>query len=147
MEMTQYRWVQGWHMNCTGTLFGGTLLSWIDEDTMMLVTNMAKPNANFTTAGMERICFLKPVFAGQRLQLDYKACYIGKSSIWVYAEVFDVDDNEKVFSGYVCIVCVDAAGHPKHVNEAIDEETIEAIPKNECWNFVEMLRELHKKNS
>lgn len=132
-ELTQHRWVQNWHLNASNTLFGGHLLSWVDEDTMMLASLASDKKARYTTAGMERVSFLAPVYLGERVSLKHRIVYVGNTSLWMYSEA--TVDDQKVFSCFTALVSLATSGKPKPV------ELLVEVVKDEHWNYVELLRD------
>lgn len=140
-ELTQYKWVQNKHLNIFNDLFGGYLLSWVDEDTMMLASNNAIPQAMFVTRGMERVSFIRPARQGDRLCFSHKIVHIGKTSLWVWSEVYN-QDGDKIFHSYTCLVSVDMYGNPALIDDFINANIRDEVPQDEHWNTVEFLKGL-----
>lgn len=142
LSLVQHRWVQGWHINASGHLFGGHLVSWVDEDAMMLASMISSAKAIFTTAGFERVSFEMPVYQGDRLRFQHDVIYAGRTSLWTKTEVLSHDEDKRVFFCFACICCVDSLGKPVRIDSCVDSQILDAIPRGEYWNYVEVLREL-----
>jgi acyl-CoA hydrolase len=139
MELVQHRWVQQFHLNAAGYMFGGFLLSWVDEDAMMLAYNVSDGQANYVTAGMERVQFLAPISQGARLKFKYRIVYVGKTSLWIHCEIFNEEDD-KVFVAFIALTSIDRSGRPKYVS-LVAPDLHDKVRKDEYWHYVELLRE------
>lgn len=135
--MIQHRWVQGFHINANGVLFGGSTLAFVDEDCTMCASLMCKPGTKFTTAGYERVNFYKPAYRGDKLCFTYKPIHIGTSSITLFAKVIRHGDNDKIFSCIATLVAVEN-GKPISVEPLLLDKSL--LRKDEAWEFVEHLR-------
>ncbi len=146
MKLEQFRWVQGWHLNAMASLFGGHLLGWIDEDTTMLANLCSSKEclAIYVTRSMEKVNFLKPVGQGAKLCFSHKIVHIGKTSMWVYSEVYDY--GELVFTAYTCVVSVNMWGKPKLIDDYLLDNVREAIPQDEHWHYIESLKRARVQN-
>lgn len=120
--MIQHRWVQGFHLNARGMLFGGVLLAFVDEDATMVAYNVKKNEANvdFVTAGIDRVSFYAPAARGDRLRFEYEVGHVGKSSIAVFCNVYN-QRNEKIFSAIFTMVCVNTDGRPETVQPCLKD--------------------------
>lgn len=137
IAMTNYRWVQGFHINAMGALFGGQLLSWVDEDCTMAAILHVPKDVVLITAGMDRINFFRPSVAGDRLVFEYEICHVGNSSITVYAAVKN-HNNQEVFNCYTTLVRV-----INGVPAPVEVTAFESSPRKQ---FVEQLRKLRKEH-
>jgi len=142
MNLTQYRWVQGWHINAHYVLFGGKMLSWVDEDTMMLVSLNSKVGSVYVTKGFERVNFVKPVRQGDKLCFNHKIVYLGVTSLWTWSDVVK-EDGDTVFNCYTSLVAVDIKGFPKYIDLSINPEVRKGVKKDNHWETIELLKELY----
>lgn len=79
-------------LNSRGTLFGGQLLKWIDEEasiyTMCQLTRITYPAyINIVTKGMSEINFLKPAKVGDIIEIGCELIKFGTTSISIRCEV------------------------------------------------------------
>ncbi len=69
--------------------------------------------------------FLRPVFPGERLEIDAIVTYVGRSSIETRIEVFAEPlaraERRKVGEGYGLYVALDASGTPRRVPPLLSE--------------------------
>lgn len=141
--LTQHRWVQGWDVNARGWLFGGRLLAWVDEDVMMVATINAMPRSRFLTRGMAAVNFLNQSCQGELLKFEHRVVYVGKTSIWIYSEVFSDEIPDKIFTSYTALVAVDMNSKSRLIKDCIDVKLLKSVPHDEHWNYVEVLKQLH----
>lgn len=139
-NLEQHRFVQGWHANARGVLFGGTLLSWVDEDTTMLAYRVSHPSMAFTTAGMDRIGFKRPCSPGERLCFQYELAHVGKSSLTIAAKVYSAF-GVFMFEALATLVSINKFGGPCSV-EVLPEvnECLEGLKEKPLWKLIEKIR-------
>ena len=138
--LTQYRWVQGFHINARGVLFGGQLLSWVDEDCTMAAYNVCQPGTQLTTVGFDRVTFHKPAIQGSRLRFEYDFAHQGKSSLTFVFRVFD-HNGRLIVTGNSTQVCIDAESRPQPVADLVIEK-----PEPKYADYINKLREQRKIN-
>lgn len=73
-------------MNAHGTLFGGTVLSWIDEEAAIFV-NCQLGKGNVVTKFMSEIDFVSSAKLGDIIEIGMETKHFGRSSITVRCEV------------------------------------------------------------
>ncbi|QEN05311.1 acyl-CoA thioesterase [Thiospirochaeta perfilievii] len=111
--MDNYNLVRPEHLNHHGTLFGGQLLSWVDECAWMAATRDF-PKYSFVTRAMDKIEFKHAVQNGSILKFHSKKFRVGSSSVTYLVEVYE--DNRSLnkeilaFSTTVTFVSVDVDG-------------------------------------
>jgi len=81
-------------LNAGGTLFGGTLLSWIDEEAAIYVMCQLESN-NVVTKYMSEINFVTPARTGDVVEIGLETLKFGKTSITVKC-VARVKETEKI---------------------------------------------------
>ena len=107
-EMDTYAIVRPEHLNHHGTLFGGQLLKWVDENAW-LVASLEYPDRSLVTRAMDRIDFKTSVPSGSILRFCIRQDCAGSSSVTYAVDVYA--HESPVFSTSVTFVCVDAQGH------------------------------------
>ncbi|MCW9709084.1 acyl-CoA thioesterase [Fodinibius salsisoli] len=73
-------------LNSNGTLFGGSVLSWIDEEAFIFVTCQLD-KGNVVTKYMTEINFVSSAELGDIIEIGMETIKFGKSSITIRCEV------------------------------------------------------------
>jgi acyl-CoA hydrolase len=73
-------------LNPHGTLFGGTLMGWMDKISAMLAARIAK--GHVVTAKVDEINFKAPAFSGDQIELTAYQKKLGNSSVQIYIDAF-----------------------------------------------------------
>ena len=111
--MDNYTIVRNEHLNHHGYLFGGTLLSWVDEFAW-ICASLDFPGCTLVTIGMDQVSFRIGVEGGSILHFNILPSKRGTSSISymvsVYATAPGAIEEKAVFSTKVTLVRVDAEG-------------------------------------
>lgn len=82
-------------LNPAGTLFGGTMLRWIDEEAAIYAA--CKLNtSNIVTAHMSEINFKSPGFLGDVVEIGVEVVSIGTTSITVKCVVRNKDTKQDI---------------------------------------------------
>ncbi len=68
------------------TLFGGTLMEWMDEVAFIAATRFSRQK--MVTVSMDRVDFKEPIPAGQIVELVGEVSKMGRTSLEVEVEVF-----------------------------------------------------------
>ena len=96
------------------TLFGGTLLSWMDEVAFITATRFSR--LAVVTVSIDRTDFTRPIPAGTIVELVGRVESVGRTSLKVCVEVFAEKmyegDIEKAVTGVFTMVAIDADKHP-----------------------------------
>lgn len=104
--------------NAMGTLHGGVLLRLADECGAVAALRHAGVGG-ITTAAIDSMTFLAPVYVGERVELTAEVTHVGRTSlearIEIYAEPMDRAERRKVAVGYGLYVALDEAGKPRPV--------------------------------
>ena len=118
--------VMGSHLNGYGRLFGGQLLQWLDV--MFGVVGRRHAGCGVTTASIDHLEFLAPVYADDLVVLIGRVTWVGWCSMEVrvdtYAEAAD-GTRKPVNVAYAVMVALDANEKPTPAPELIletDEE-------------------------
>ena len=106
--------------NVYGTIFGGVILSWIDQAGFVEARRHAK--CRWVTASIERVDFRSPVNVGDLVRLLTRPRRTGTSSleveVKVEAERWDDGETAEVTTARLTMVAVDEHGRPFPWNEA-----------------------------
>ncbi len=116
MKHETSRLVMTTDLNQYGFLFGGTLLSWVDEASF-IAASLDFPKRKFVTIGMDEVVFKHGVSNGSILVIHCEQKHLGKTSVTYNVEVYcgRADDNESIFSTNVTFVSVDVEGEKKRI--------------------------------
>lgn len=103
-------------LNQFGFLFGGRLLSWVDEASW-IAASLDFPDCRFVTVGMDRVEFHHRVSAGDIISIRSKLEQKGSTSAGYRVEVYrgKCPEGEALFSTCVSFVNVDATGEKKKI--------------------------------
>jgi uncharacterized protein (TIGR00369 family) len=99
--------------NAFGTLHGGVLLRLADEcGAICALRHVGR--GQITTAAIDSMTFLGPVYVGERVEFVAEVTYAGRTSIEtridIFAEPFDQPQPRKVAVGYGLYVALDETG-------------------------------------
>ncbi len=86
MNFHTRKWVKPEDLNPNGTLFGGRLLEWIDEEAA-LYTIVQLENRHIVTKFMSEINFINAPVQGDIIEMGIEATSFGRSSITLRCEV------------------------------------------------------------
>ena len=113
MNFHTRRWVKPEDLNPNGTLFGGKLLSWIDEEAVIYAI-IQLDNDRVVTKYMSEINFVSSAKQGEILELGIVATHFGRTSITLRCEVRNKMTRETIISiEKIVFVNLDADGRPK----------------------------------
>ena len=106
--------------NPQGTIFGGIILSYIDQAGAVEAHKLA--NRKFVTVAMREVVFHQPVFVGDVVSFYTRTTKVGRTSVTVQVEVeaMRASDPTKVVnvtSAEVVYVAIDDGGHPMPVQD------------------------------
>lgn len=106
--------------NPNGTIFGGVILSYIDQAAMVAALRHA--HCVWVTASMERVDFIAPVFLGDIVELYTHTERTGNKSVRICVEVVALRHNTgkpiQVTTATVTMVSLDESGAPVPFKEA-----------------------------
>lgn len=86
MNFHTRKWVKPEDLNPNGTLFGGTLLRWIDEEAVIYAI-VQLSNSKIVTKFISEINFVSSARAGDIIELGIQATHFGNTSITLTCEV------------------------------------------------------------
>lgn len=112
MKYKNRRLVKPEDLNPRGTLFGGRLLSWVDEEAAMFAICQLK-TSNIVTKVMSEINFLSPANNGDVVEIGMEVLSIGRTSITLKCVVFNKNTQKEIISiDKLVFVSVDENGKP-----------------------------------
>ena len=105
--------------NAEGTIFGGIILSLIDQAAYVEAVRQA--HRHYVTVAMDKVVFQHPVYVGDVLSLYAQTTRIGRTSLTIQVRVcasrrHDPDQNIDVTQAEVVFVAVDDQGAPVPVH-------------------------------
>ncbi|MFH8249080.1 acyl-CoA thioesterase [Microbacterium sp. B2969] len=106
------RWVRPEDLNANGTLFGGSLLRWIDEEAAIYAI-LQLGNARAVTKYMSEIDFVSSARQGDLIELGIRATAFGRTSLTMRAEVRNMITRDRILTiDRIVFVSLDAEGRP-----------------------------------
>jgi len=115
MNFYTRKWVKPEDLNAHGTLFGGRLLSWIDEEAAIYAIVQLETNG-CVTKYMSEINFINSARQGDIIELGIKAIHFGNTSITLTCEVRNKISHKTILTiDKIVFVSLDETGKPvKH---------------------------------
>jgi acyl-CoA hydrolase len=115
MNFYTRKWVKPEDLNAHGTLFGGRLLSWIDEEAAIYTIVQLGTNG-CVTKYMSEINFINSARQGDIIELGIKATHFGNTSITLTCEVRNKISHKTILTiDKIVFVSLDENGRPtKH---------------------------------
>ena len=112
MNFHTRKWVKPEDLNPNGTLFGGQLLAWIDEEAA-LYTAIQLENSKIVTKYMSEINFIAPAYAGDIVEIGMEVVKFGNTSITLKAEVRNKITQKTIITiDSIVLVNLDPDGNP-----------------------------------
>lgn len=112
MRFNTRKWVKPEDLNANGTLFGGSLLSWIDEEAI-LYSIIQLENKKIVTKYMSEINFMSTALAGDIVEIGIEVVRFGKSSITLRCEARNKMNHETIVTvDQIILVNLDDSGKP-----------------------------------
>ena len=97
MKFNTRKWVKPEDLNPNGTLFGGRLLAWIDEEAA-LFTNIQLQNKHIVTKYISEINFMSSAQQGDIVELGMEVVKYGKTSITLKCEARNIMTCETILT-------------------------------------------------
>jgi acyl-CoA hydrolase len=155
MQMENHRFLSPRNINTLGTLFGGDLLRWFDEEAALFAYECLEDQQpkRMTGVAIYSFNFLKPAYANNRIRSQWQIVHVGKTSLTVKgiyeAWQLDADDFQqkwvKIAEGYSCLCAITAEGKPT-TYVLKPEINFEEIKSNKEWGIVENFKALTRLN-
>lgn len=119
--------VQPSDTNYHGTIFGGTMMAYVDE--VAAIAAMRHSRRPVVTASIDSIDFLAPVKMGQSICLEAYVSSTGKTSMEIFVKVVaeNLRTGERVLTAtsFLTLVALDEDGNPTEVPPLIPETETE----------------------
>ncbi len=113
MNFYTRKWVKPEDLNAHGTLFGGSLLRWIDEEAAIYAIIQLGTN-RCVTKYMSEINFINSARQGDIVELGIKATKFGRTSITLACEVRNKITQKSILTiESIVFVAVDENGVPR----------------------------------
>ena len=113
MRFHTRKWVKPEDLNANGTLFGGKLLAWIDEEAA-LYSIVQLENPKVVTKYMSEINFMSAAKQGDIVEIGIDVVKFGTSSLVLRSEVRNMMTREKIITiEIITMVNLDEQGKPK----------------------------------
>ena len=104
--MDQFRFVRPEHLNHYGHLFGGSMLTWIDE-AGWIAASLDFPNEHFVTVAMAEISFERRVEVGEILRFTTTQVHRGTTSVRYEVRVSSTTNDSPICTTPTTLVSVD----------------------------------------
>lgn len=112
IEFTTRKWVRPEDLNANGTLFGGSLLKWIDEEAT-IYTILQLGNRRVVTKIISEINFVSSAIEGDIIEMGLIATHFGNTSITMRAEVRNMITRKSILTvDHIVFVSLDENGKP-----------------------------------
>lgn len=112
IEFTTRKWVRPEDLNANGTLFGGSLLKWIDEEAAIYAM-LQLGNKRVVTKIISEINFVASAIEGDLVEMGLVATKFGTTSITLRAEVRNMITKKSILTvDRIVFVGLDEAGKP-----------------------------------
>lgn len=112
MNFHTRKWVKPEDLNPNGTLFGGTLLRWIDEEAVIYAI-IQLGNPRVVTKFVSEINFVSSARQGDIIELGIKATTFGRTSLSLTCEVRNKITRKSILTiDRLVFVNVDEDGNP-----------------------------------
>lgn len=106
------KWVKPEDLNPNGTLFGGSLLRWIDEEAAVYAI-VQLGNQRAVTKYMSEINFVSSASQGDLIEMGLRATSFGRTSITMTAQVRNMITRQLILTiDKIVFVNLDQDGHP-----------------------------------
>ncbi len=91
------KWIRPEDLNPIGTLFGGSLLRWIDEEAAIFAS-LQLDSLNVVTKFISEINFLGTAHSGDIIEMEINTFQIGETSITLSCEVRNKINNKPILT-------------------------------------------------
>lgn len=113
--------------NALGTIFGGTVMKWIDIAAAIAARRHCRTIA--VTVSLDKLDFLSPVKLGNTVVIKAKLAYAGRTSmvvgVTVESEETETGIRSETATAWLTFVALDKKGKPKAVPPLIPESAEE----------------------
>ncbi|MEJ7692774.1 hotdog domain-containing protein [Daejeonella sp.] len=125
------KWVKPEDLNPNGTLFGGSLLKWIDEEAVIYAI-VQLDNPKVVTKLISEINFVSSARQGDIIELGITATHFGRTSITLTCEVRNMITRKSILTiDKLVFVNVDPQGNPLPHGKSIISYIKDRFPEAE----------------
>ncbi|HEX8269153.1 MAG TPA: hotdog domain-containing protein [Flavobacterium sp.] len=126
MRFHTRKWVKPEDLNPNGTLFGGKVLAWVDEE-LALYSIIQLKNTRIVTKHMSEINFRSSARQGDIIEIGIDVVRFGNTSITLKCEVRNIMTRDTIITiDAITMVSLDEDGRPhKHGKTAVDVSTLD----------------------
>jgi len=129
MKFHTRKWIKPEDLNPNGTLFGGRLLEWIDEEAALYAIVQLENN-HIVTKYITEIDFRSSAKEGDIIEIGIDVVKFGMTSITLRCEVRNMMNREVIITiEKIIMVNLDADGNPKIHNKKKIEFVRDRISK------------------
>lgn len=124
MQFFSRKLIKPQDLNAHGTLFGGTVLSWIDEEAAIFVLCQLGKGNNIVTKYMSEINFVHSAKLGEVIEIGMETVKFGTTSITIKCEVrTKFEKNTIITIDEIVFVHVDEFGRPEphHITVPVND--------------------------
>lgn len=112
MKFFSRRLVMPEHLNSANRLFGGKLLSWIDEEAFIFAKCQIKA-PHLVTRYISEVSFVSPALQDDIIEFGMQVVNLGRTSITIACQVRNKDTGKVIIEiDKIVFVAVDRAGDP-----------------------------------
>jgi len=112
MRFHTRKWVKPEDLNANGTLFGGKLLAWIDEEAALYCIVQLE-NKRIVTKYVSEINFISAPVQGDVVEIGIEVVKFGKTSLTLKSEVRNMMTRETILMvDNIIMVNLDENGNP-----------------------------------
>ena len=131
-------------LNDSGRLFGGSLMSWIDEVAGLVGRRHAQMNV--TTGSVDNLKFLRGAYLRDIVVVSGKVTHVGNASMEVKVETFvesSSGERELINRAYLTMVGLDENDRPCRLPRLI----LETEEDKKEWEWAENRRQIRQRQS
>ena len=130
MKYYTRRFIRPGDLNTANRLFGGQLLSWIDEEAAIFAACQMKRNHKVTKY-ISEINFMKSGCVGDIIEIGLELAEVGRSSLTVKCQVRNKNNHEIIISiERIVFVSINGNGKPvPHGYEAANDPALPDLEK------------------
>ena len=112
MRFHSRKWVKPEDLNANGTIFGGALLAWIDEECAIYAI-LQLGNERCVTKFMSEINFVSSAWQGDLIELGVQVVAFGRTSLTLRCQVRNMVTRQVIIEiDKIVFVSLDEAGRP-----------------------------------
>lgn len=131
MNFYTRKWVRPEDMNAHGTLFGGSLLRWIDDEAVVYAV-IQLGTRSVVTKYISEINFVSSARLGDIIEIGLLATHFGRTSLTMRAEVRNIITRQSILTiDRIVFVALDDEGNPMphgYTNITLDRDRIPVEP-------------------